>query len=375
MRLALIYLILAICFLSCSSSHHEFEGKKSEEAVILELEKIIAEKLPKNRSISGVIVKGDKIIWSKAYGVSNLETQSLADTNSIYRIGSISKSFTAFLMMLLVQDRVINLDDPVELYFPEIKRLNGYSEATKITFQQLATHTSGLMREPDLPKAASGPIEEWESKILDAIPTTSFESKPGEKFSYSNIGYGILGLALSKAAKKPFIELIEKRIFEPLNMNSSYFTVPEEKLSDLSVGIQDSEGEMDVKTPLLEHKGRGYKVPNGGIYSTPNDLAKFMIYNMRTSSNLVSAENLAMMQNEITRIGERNYYGIGFFVNKRDQLTIINHGGAVAGYTANFAFARENKYGIILMRNYSQGEPDIWELPFELLEALNKVKE
>ncbi|SHE55914.1 serine hydrolase domain-containing protein [Pedobacter caeni] len=375
MRLAPIYLILPVFLLGCSSSHHEFEGKKSEKAVILELEKIIAEKLPKNRSISGAIVKGDKIIWSKAFGISNLKTQSLADTASIYRIGSISKPFTAFLMMLLVQDRVINLDDPVELYFPEIKKLNGYSEATKITFQQLATHTSGLMREPELPNAASGSIEEWESKILEAIPTTSFESKPGEKFSYSNIGYGILGLALSKAAQKPFIELIEKRIFEPLNMNSSYFAVPKEKLSDLSTGIQDSDGKMDVKTPLLEHSGRGYKVPNGGIYSTPNDLAKFMIYNMGTSSNLVSGENLEMMQNEITGIGERNYYGIGFFVNRRDQLTIINHGGAVAGYTANFAFARANKYGIILMRNYSQGEPDIWELPFELLEALNKVKQ
>lgn len=158
-------------------------------------------------------------------------------------------------------------------------------------------------------------------------------------------------------------------------MNSSYFAVPKEKLSALSAGIQDSDGEMDIKTPLLEHKGSGYKVPNGGIYSAPNDLAKFMIYNMGTSSHLVSGENLAMMQNEITGIGERNYYGIGFFVNRRDQLTIINHGGAVAGYTANFAFTRENKYGIILMRNYSQSEPDIWELPFELLEALNKVKE
>lgn len=375
MRFTLIYFILSVFFLSCSSSSYEFEGKNSEEAVILELDKIITENLPKNRSISVAIVKGDKMIWSKAYGVSNPETQSLADTATIYRIGSISKSFTAFLMMLLVQDRIINLDDPVELYFPEIKRLNGYSDATKITFRQLATHTSGLVREPNLPKADSGPVEEWESKILEAIPATFFEFKPGEKFSYSNIGYGILGLALSKAAKKPFIELIEKRIFKPLNMNSSYFVVPKEKLSELSAGIQDADGEIDTKTPLIEHKGRGYKVPNGGIYSTPNDLAKFMMCNLNASSNLVSDKNLAMMQNEITSIGEQNYYGVGFFVNKRSQLTIINHGGAVAGYTANFAFAKENKYGIILMRNYSQGEPDIWEVPFELLEALNKVKQ
>lgn len=372
----LINLILAVSLLACSTSNHEFEGKNSEKEIIEQLDKVIAESLPKDRSISGAIVKEDKVIWSKAYGVSNPSNHSLADTATIYRIGSISKPFTAYLMMLLVQDSVIHLNDPVELYLPEIKKLKGYSDHTKITFQQLATHTSGLIREPDLPNAASGPISQWESKILQAIPTTSYESKPGEKFGYSNIGYGILGLALSKAAHKPFIELIHKRIFEPLHMNSSYFVVPDEKISVLSAGIQElSNGEIDTNTPLREHAGRGYKVPNGGIYSTPNDLAKFMLCIQGASGNLVTDENLAMMQSKMIGIGEQNYYGIGFFANQEDQVTIINHGGAVAGYTANFAFVKGRKYGIILMRNYSEGEPDIFKIPFELLIALNKVKE
>lgn len=376
MKNALIYFILTLLFLNCSSSHHDFEGKDSEKKIIQELEKIIAETLPENRSISGVILKGDKIIWSKAYGVSNSKTRSLADTATIYRTGSISKPFTAFLMMLLVQDGVIHLNDPVELYLPEIKKLKGYSNATKITFQQLATHTSGLIREPELPKAASGPIQLWENKVLQAIPTTSFESRPGEKYSYSNIGYGILGLALSKAAHKPFIELIQKRIFEPLHMNSSYFVVPHERISDLSAGMQElSGGRVDMKTPLLEHDGRGYKVPNGGIYSTPNDLARFMLCVMGKSSQLLSDENLAMMQKKMTGIGDQNYYGLGFFINQQDGLRIVNHAGAVAGYTANFAFEKENNYGIVLMRNFAEGEPDIFKLPFELLDALNKIRE
>lgn len=376
LRTKLTYLILSVFFLGCSSSNHDFEEKNSEKEIIQELEKVISENLPKDRSISGAIVKKDKVIWSKAYGVSDLSTHSMSDTATIYRIGSISKPFTAFLMMLLVQDSIIHLNDPVELYLPEIKKLKGYSGATKITFQQLATHTAGLMREPELADAASGSIDNWESKILQAIPTTSLESSPGEKFSYSNIGYGILGLALSKAAKKPFIELIQKRIFEPMHMNSSYFIVPKERKPDLSAGMQElSGGETDTKTPLLEHAGRGYKVPNGGIYSTPNDLAKFMRCIRGASPNLVTSKNLALMQNKMIGIGEQNSYGVGFFINQVEELTIVNHGGAVAGYTANFAFAKENNYGIIFMRNYSEGEPDIYELPFELLTALNKIKE
>lgn len=369
MRNALITIILSCLFLSCSSSRYEYDGK-SEEEIIRELEERIEEELLENKSISGAIVKGDKVIWAKAYGVSDLKTQ-LADTSTIYRIGSISKSFTAFLMMLLVQDGSIKLNDPVELYFADIKKLKGYSDTTKITFEQLATHTSGLIREPDLSNAASGPIEGWENKILEAIPTTSFEFKSGEKFSYSNIGYGILGLALSKVAGKPFIELVEDRIFKPLKMNSSFYVVPEGKKSNLSVGIEES----DTETPLLEHKGRGYKVPNGGIYSTPSDLAKFMIALRGASPRLLSAENLAMMQRNYVSIGEQNYYGIGFFINQNDQLTVVNHGGAVAGYRANFALAKENGYGVIFMRNYSEEKPDIGQLPLDLLSALSKVKE
>ena len=376
MKNALLCFILTFLFLNCSSSHHDFEGKNSEKEIIQELEKIIAETLPKDRSISGVILKDDKIIWSKAYGVSNVTIRSLADTATIYRTGSISKPFTAFLMMLLMQDNIIHLNDPVELYLPEIKKLKGYSDATKITFLHLATHTSGLIREPELPTAASGPIQQWENKVLQSIPTTSFESRPGERYSYSNIGYGILGLALSKAAHKPFTELIQKRIFEPLHMNSSYFIIPNEKKADLSAGMQElSGGSVDTKTPLSEHDGRGYKVPNGGIYSTPNDLARFMLCLMGKSSPLLSDHNLAMMQKKLTVIGDRNYYGIGLFINQQEGLTIVNHGGAVAGYTANFAFSKENQYGIVLMRNFADSEPDIFKLPFEMLDALNKIKE
>lgn len=370
MRNTLIFLLVSLLCSCCAPSNHNFQDKNSEEEIIQEVEKIILKELPKKRSISAAIVKGDEVIWSRAYGSADLKTKR-ADTATIYRIGSISKPITAFLMMLLVQDSTIRLNDPVELYFPEIKGLNGYSEVNKITFEQLATHTSGLTREPALLNAASGPIEEWENKILESIPTTSFEFSPGEKFNYSNIGYGILGLALSRAAKTPFIELVEKRIFKPLKMNSSYYVVPQKAIPNLSAGIE----QRDAKTPQREHRGRRYKVPNGGVYTTPNDLAKFMMVLQGGAPRLLSDENRAMMQDKIVRRGTQGYYGIGFFIDQKGESTIVNHGGAVSGYTANFAFAKESGYGVIFLRNYAQGDPDIWALSFSLLEALGKVQD
>lgn len=238
-------------------------------------------------SISAAIVKNNKIIWSKAFGIADIERNIPADTNTIYRTASISKTFTAFLMMQLYQKGIIGLDDPIEKYFPEIKRLKGYSDATKITFRQLASHTSGLQREPSLKNAAKGHIEEWENKILVSIPATSFQFKPGEEHNYSNIGFGILGLALSRAANIPYMELIENEILKPLNMKNSFFIVPDTLFQNLAKGNAGGPlGASNYELPDKEHKGRGYKVPNGGIYATPNDLAKFMICNMGYSDLL-----------------------------------------------------------------------------------------
>src|SRR5215208_5329299 len=245
-------------------------------------------------SISAAVVKQNRIIWAKAFGPSIIAGDRPADTHTIYRVASIAKSFTAFLMMLLVQDGTIELDAPIEKYFPEICGLEGYSDSTKITFRQLASHSSGLVREPKLEKADAGPIQEWENKVLQSIPRTSFESEPGKRFSYSNIGYGILGVALSRAAHEPFIEMIDTRIFKPLHMHNSFFVVPEHKLEDLAQGIGGGpfgDGKLDLEGPRQEHLGRGYKVPNGGLYSTPTDLGKFLICHLG-NGNLLEKKHL-----------------------------------------------------------------------------------
>jgi CubicO group peptidase (beta-lactamase class C family) len=131
-------------------------------------------------------------------------------------------------MMLLVQDGTIGLDESVAKYLPEIKQLKWKegSDSREITFRELASHTGGLAREPGLWNAAAGPIGEWENKVLRSIPTTDVTFPPGTKFSYSNIGYGILGPALSRAAHEPFMQMVENGIFKPLHMTSSFYIIP-----------------------------------------------------------------------------------------------------------------------------------------------------
>lgn len=346
-----------------TSSNAQFQEENNLQTVINEFAYKIKKDVEDdnvNGSMSIAIVKGDSIIWSEAYGLADINTNKKADSTTIYRTGSISKSFTAFLMMQLVQEGTIKLDEQIEKYLPEIRELNGYSDSTKITFLQLASHTSGLIREPNLVNAASGPIEEWESKVLQSIPNTSFKSEPGEEYSYSNIGFGILGLTLSRAAEKPFIELVQDKIFTPLDMNNSYFIVPRDKLVNLAKGLAGGPlGDLDKEQPKKEHVGRGYKVPNGAIYSTPNDLAKLMMANMGYSE-ILKKVNLNLMQTTKTPEGKwYQNYGLGFSLYQDSTISTVGHGGSVSGYTANFVFEKECEYGIILMRNYNWGTTNL----------------
>ena len=213
-----------------------------------------------------------------------------------------------------------------------------------------------------------------------SIPKTSSISEPGETYNYSNIGFGILGLTLSRAAKKPFMELVKDKIFTPLNMNSSYFVVPNTKVADLAIGMGGGPpGKLDKITPVKEHMGRGYKVPNGGIYSTPNDLAKFMIHNMGYTETL-NKENLELMQIRQTPKIKSSYsknkssnYGLGFFLHQDSKITTVGHGGWVSGYRAMFLFEKQSQYGVILMRNYNWGIIDLHLRSENLLRKLQEV--
>ncbi len=307
-------------------------------------------------SISAVVFKGTTLLWSGAYGFADRNRRIEADSNFIYRTGSISKSMTAVLMMQLKEAGILKLSDPVELYLPEVKNLKGYREHVPITLRQLASHTSGLIREPQLSNAAYGPIENWEDKVIESISHTSFLTSPGQRYSYSNIGYGILGLAISRAARRPFMELMQEKIFDPLGMTSSCFIVPDRDQSRLATGYAGGATGFDAEHPAQEHRGRGYKVPNGGVYATPNDLARFAAGLLGLSPTpILTRESREQITTIVTPEDPHDGYGLGFRIVQNDELYIVSHGGSVAGYTAILAMDKESGLGAAIMRNYNDG--------------------
>jgi CubicO group peptidase (beta-lactamase class C family) len=327
-------------------------------------------------SITAAVVAGDRVMWSEGFGWADRDAHVAARAETIYRIGSISKTFTAVVLAQLVDRKTLALDDAVEKYLPEVRGLASPRPGAKpVTFRQLASHTAGLIREPQLEGAAAGPIAEWEAKVLASIPRTSFDAMPGERFSYSNIGFGILGLALSRAAKTPFMKIVEDGIFTPLGMMRSTFIITDRLRPLLSVGYANGGSRIDADTPAREHLGRGYKVPNGGIYSTVGDLAKFIGALTGAGKTVTSdAMRRAMMTKQTPEAGESGY-GFGLQLSaSAGAITVVGHGGSVAGYTAHMTFDPASKVGAILLRNYGSGRTNLGQAASQLVRALAAEK-
>ncbi|MDH3734265.1 MAG: beta-lactamase family protein [Gemmatimonadota bacterium] len=325
--------------------------------------------------ITAAVFLGDQVVWAEGFGWADPEGGVPAGVRTIYRTGSISKSFTGVLLADLVDEGVLGLDDAVVDVLPEVAAFGDAPNGMRpVTFRQMASHSAGLIREPELEGAAAGPIEDWGHKILASIPHTSFYAMPGTEYRYSNIGFGILGYALQRAMGESFISMVERRIFDPLGMSSSTFIVGPDLQHRLAVGFANAPaGEVNAEFPALEHAGRGYKVPNGGVYSTVGDLATFGAAVMgRTAHELLSTDIRSQVMSPQTPADSETKYGLGFSLNEitlqdRSEATLVAHGGSVAGYNAFLVFEPESGLGVVLLRNYNWGATNLGQAAQRLL--------
>ncbi len=327
--------------------------------------------------VSAAVARGGEVVWARGFGWADRDRQVPAGVGSIYRVGSISKTITAVAMMRAVERGQMDLDQPLSDVFPPAARFPGAREgAPAPTVRQFASHTSGLVREPAWDSAASGPIGIWRERIVESIPLSRFRNAPGVEYAYSNIGYGTLGLAVARAVGRPFMELVRDDVFKPLGMTSSTFVIGSDLAPRLAVGYVNRDGDPDPAQPAREHAGRGYKVPNGGVYSTVGDLARFMgALQGRATPAILSDHSVAELSRVHTPEDPDNGYGLGVMIRTTpDGARLIGHSGSVAGYNAYMLFEPASGLGVVLLRNYNQGEASLGaagqELLVELLAAL-----
>jgi CubicO group peptidase (beta-lactamase class C family) len=333
-------------------------------------------------SVTVGVVSGPNLVWTKSYGLANIEQKTPASSETTYRIGSITKQFTAIMLLQLVRDGKVHLSDPVEKYYPEIKQVaNAYPYAPPITLLQLATHTSGLAREPGDQQAPTdtfltGQVADWEKTLAAALPHTHYAYEPGTRYSYSNIGYAILGAALARAAGEAYIPYVQEHILAPLGMTHSAFEQNPAIFRTLAQGYEIRKGVPDPGPESTDLRdGRGYKIPNGALFTTIGDLAKFVSFEMGYGPDSVLPKStLDVFHSRVySANGDLSYgYGIGFMLMRKGEVIALGHGGSVAGFRAGAYYNPSTKVGIIYLRNAGGGRFRVQAVGLDALAALSQ---
>jgi CubicO group peptidase (beta-lactamase class C family) len=328
-------------------------------------------------SITVGVVANGALVWTKSYGFADMAAKRPADRNTVYRIGSITKPFTALMLLQLVDAGKVRLSDPVERYFPEIKRVEGLpAGAASPTILQLATMTAGLPPEPRREGDFwSGPVSRWEETLVAALPHLKYFAASGTAFQYSNIGYAILGAALGRAAGQPYVKWEREHILGPLHMEHTDFELNDAIAPNLATGYEiGRDGTVDADVAAREHRtGRGYKVPNGAIYTTVDDLARFVAFELgRGPESVLPASRLdAAFKGFVASSPSLNVgYGLGFLLERRGAEVFMGHSGAVAGYTSAIYYDRAAQVGVIVLRSAGGGKMQAPELAMNALHAL-----
>lgn len=347
-------------------------------------------------SVTAGVVSKDQLACTTSYGDADMEKHTPADQGTVYRIGSVTKMFTVLMLEQLTEAGIVSLSDPVEKYFPEVNSIqHRFPDAAPVTLQQLATHTAGLERDFDdaSSKYSTGPASDWEKTLIAALPHTNYKFKPGKLFAYSNIGVAILGATLARAAGHPFTDYVSKQIFEPLGMTHSAFEPTPDLLPHLAKGYVGRHPGIDAGTAQREFEGLGYHVPDGGIYTTVGDLARFVSFLLgegpesvlepsSLESDLVVIRTRTLPTFGIGKGGrllhgsEDSNYGLGVMLVKRKNYTALGHTGAftidhVEGYQAALMVNREAGVGVILLANV-RGTIDTTDLALRSLDVLSK---
>jgi CubicO group peptidase (beta-lactamase class C family) len=327
--------------------------------------------------VTAGIIYQDQLVWTKSFGLADIENNVHASADTVYPVGSITKLFTALMLQQLVARKLVHLGDPVAMYVPEVAQIqNPFPHAAPMTLYQLATHTAGLqgMDMPFPPRV--GPGSTWEQVLISWFPQLKFDFEPGTQVQYSNIGYAILGLALERAAGQPYVTYVQNEILIPLGMTHTGFELPPEMAAHVAKGYMIlPNGTLSppldpTKRPVLP----AFFWPAGGLFSTVGDLGKFVAFELGQGPDAVLSTQ--QIDANFAEVGAATGdfclgYGVGFTINRIGNSLDIGHDGTIAtagGYTASAQMRRQAQVGMIFLRNFvSTSSAPPFGVDFEIL--------
>jgi len=320
-----------------------------------------------------------KVIQQLAIGVQDLESQKPMKEDTIFQIASMTKPVTCVGIMILAEDGLLSIADPVEKFLPGFAKLQIREKADgdieeirkpkrKITLRDLMTHTSGMSGGyPDEFKDLFAKRDRTLAEAVEAFPARFLDFEPGTKWGYSNMGIATLGRIIEIASGKSYENFLSERIFKPLGMNDSYFFVPENKRDRIATIYKLDDDKLAKADVDLYRKAAKYPAPEAGLYSTAPDLFRFyqMMLNGGTIEGKRILSKLSVELMTANHTGDLNAgfspgvgFGLGWSVVRNaegmfrlNSIGTFGHGGLWKTY--GWIDPKKELVGVILMQRLS----------------------
>lgn len=336
----------------------------------------------KQKQIPGAaiaVVYQNKIIFMKGYGFRTLGNNENIDPDTLFQLGSISKSITATLAAVLETKGLLNLDNPVITYLPEF-HLNSKEPPNALKITHILSHSSGLSRQ-----GFNNMIESFKShqEIVDALQTKRVTAPVGKKFDYHNAMFSLFSDITEAATHKKFEEVLATYLLSPLNMTQTTTSL-DALLANSNRAHPHTHNETGILIPEKAYSKAYYAViPSGGMNSSVKDMAIFLNAQMEGYPELINSQALDRIQTAYIKrkASDPNprfknpRYGLGWSIVDYANHTLIFHGGRLKGFTNYIAFMPDQKLGIVILHNGdSEFSSQIAKKFFEMALGLPEIK-
>lgn len=296
-----------------------------------------------------LVAEKGEIIYKKGFGLANMEWDIPNQPDTKHRLASITKQFTAMLIVQLVAENKLQLDVPISTYLPNYPKING----DRITIHHLLTHTSGTPNYTSFPNYRDMMRNHHSpAEIVSLFCDLELEFTPGEKHAYSNSGYALLGVILEKITGKTFEQLLQDKIFTPLKMKDTGFDHHDTVLKNRASGYYKN-GASYITANFID---MSVAYSAGAIYSTVEDL--YIWDQALYTEKLLPKKYMDLLFDKHIPVYGR-HYGYGWEIgemskgNSNDRVQVVNHSGGINGFNTLITRIPADKSSIILLNNTS----------------------
>jgi D-alanyl-D-alanine carboxypeptidase len=294
------------------------------------------------------VVKDGKPLLRKGYGMADLEQGTKITPESVFRIGSITKQFTAVAILQLVESGQIALNDPITKFLSDYP-----TQGKTITIEHLLTHTSGIQSYTDKPEFLEAMRRDMTpQQIIEAVQNDPMQFDPAAQFRYNNSGYILLGMIIEKVSGMPYAEYMEKNVFPRAGLTATSYGDTAKIVSNRVPGYTRS-GDSFANASFLSMT---LPYAAGALLSTVDDLARWhaaLIAGKVVDRKLLDA---AWKPFKLTS-GEEAGYGYGWGLGSIAGEKVIQHGGGINGYTSHEMWMPEHDVHVTVLTNNETGEP------------------